>query len=43
VTDGKIVASRGPGTSIDFALEFVEQLAGRGKRLEVESGLVMMR
>lgn len=43
VVDGNIVTSRGPGTSIEFALALVEQLAGRGKRDEVESGLVMTR
>ncbi|MBN8763748.1 MAG: DJ-1 family protein [Thiobacillus sp. 63-78] len=43
VTDGNIVTSRGPGTSIDFALALVEQLAGRAKRDEVESGLVRVR
>lgn len=43
VTDGNIVTSRGPGTSIDFALALVEQLAGRAKRDEVESGLVLTR
>lgn len=40
VTDGNIVTSRGPGTSIAFALALVEKLAGRSKREEVESGLV---
>ncbi len=43
VIDGNIVTSRGPGTSIDFALALVEQLAGRVKRIEVESGLVLTR
>lgn len=43
VTDGNIITSRGPGTSIDFALALVEQLAGRAKRDEVESGLVLSR
>jgi 4-methyl-5(b-hydroxyethyl)-thiazole monophosphate biosynthesis len=43
VTDGNIITSRGPGTSIDFALALVEQLAGRAKRIEVESGLVLTR
>ena len=43
VTDGKIAKSRGWGTSIDFALALVEQLAGRGEPLEVNSSLVMMR
>lgn len=41
VSDGNIVTSRGPGTSIPFALALVEKLAGRDKRLEVESGLVL--
>lgn len=40
VTDGNIVTSRGPGTSIDFALALIEQLVGRARRDEVESGLV---
>jgi 4-methyl-5(b-hydroxyethyl)-thiazole monophosphate biosynthesis len=43
VTDGNIVTSRGPGTSIDFALALVETLAGRAKRVEVEAGLVRMQ
>ncbi len=43
VTDGNIVTSRGPGTSIAFALALVEQLAGRAKRDEVETGLVLVR
>ena len=41
VSDGNIVTSRGPGTSIPFALALVEKLAGREKRVEVESGLVL--
>jgi hypothetical protein len=43
VTEGMIVKSRAPGTSIDFAPALVEQLAGRGEPLEVNSSLVMMR
>jgi 4-methyl-5(b-hydroxyethyl)-thiazole monophosphate biosynthesis len=39
VKDGKVITSRGPGTAMDFALELVETLAGRGKRLAVEAGL----
>ena len=38
--DGNISTSRGPGTAMDFALELIEQLAGRTKRNEVEAGLV---
>lgn len=40
VEDGKIITSRGPGTAMDFALTLLERLAGTGKRLEVEAGLV---
>lgn len=40
VRDGKVITSRGPGTAMDFALELIETLAGRDKRLEVEAGLV---
>ena len=40
VVDEKIVTSRGPGTAMDFALELVEKLVGKTKRVEVEKGLV---
>lgn len=40
VTDGTLITSRGPGTSIDFALALIEKLSGPGKRNEVEAGLV---
>ncbi|HYP67918.1 MAG TPA: DJ-1 family glyoxalase III [Thiobacillaceae bacterium] len=40
VRDGKVITSRGPGTAMDFTLELIEILAGRGKRQEVEAGLV---
>lgn len=40
VRDGKVITSRGPGTSIDFALELVGELAGSDKRMAVEAGLV---
>jgi 4-methyl-5(b-hydroxyethyl)-thiazole monophosphate biosynthesis len=43
VADGNIVTSRGPGTSITFALALVERLAGKAKRDEVEAGLEMIR
>jgi len=40
VEDGHIITSRGPGTSMDFALTLVECLSGKIKRDEVEAGLV---
>ena len=39
VRDGLVITSRGPGTAMDFALELVELLAGRAKRVAVEDGL----
>lgn len=39
VTDGKVITSKGPGTAMDFALELIEALVGKGKRDEVEAGL----
>jgi 4-methyl-5(b-hydroxyethyl)-thiazole monophosphate biosynthesis len=39
VRDGLVITSRGPGTAMDFALELVEILKGKSKRLEVENGL----
>ncbi len=39
VRDGKIITSRGPGTAMDFALELIEVLAGKGLRDEVEGPL----
>ena len=39
VVDGKLITSRGPGTAMDFALELIEQLAGKAKRDEVEAPL----
>ena len=39
VRDGLVITSRGPGTAMDFALELVELLAGKAKRLAVEDGL----
>lgn len=39
VLDGKMITSRGPGTSMDFALTLIEQLVDKAKRDEVEAGL----
>lgn len=39
VKDGKVITSRGPGTAMDFALELIETLVGRARRVEVEAGL----
>lgn len=38
--DGKVVTSRGPGTTIEFALALVEQLYGKEKAEEVSGPLV---
>lgn len=38
--DGKVITSRGPGTSMDFALTLIEALLGKEKRDEVEDRLV---
>jgi 4-methyl-5(b-hydroxyethyl)-thiazole monophosphate biosynthesis len=39
VIDGRVITSRGPGTAMDFALQLIEVLAGKQKRVEVEAGL----
>jgi 4-methyl-5(b-hydroxyethyl)-thiazole monophosphate biosynthesis len=40
VTDGKVTTARGPGASMDFALELIELLVGKDKRREVEARLL---
>ncbi|VVB11751.1 unnamed protein product [Arabis nemorensis] len=39
--DGKIVTSRGPGTTMEFSVTLVEQLFGKDKAVEVSGPLVM--
>lgn len=41
VVDGNITTGRGPGLTIDFALNLVEQLAGKARRDEVAAGLLV--
>ncbi|KAL1605357.1 hypothetical protein SLS60_004905 [Paraconiothyrium brasiliense] len=41
VVDGKVITSRGPGTALLFALTIVEALAGKEKRDEVASPMVV--
>ena len=43
VVDGRVITSRGPGSAMLFALTIVEQLAGKAKRDEVGSPLVLSR
>jgi len=38
--DGRIVTSRGPGTTIEFSITLIEQLFGKEKADEVSSILV---
>lgn len=41
VTDGNCVTGRGAGTSIEFALELLEQLMGTEKRKDVARGMAL--
>ena len=41
VVDGKVITSRGPGTSIEFALSLVHQLFGKEKADEIAKPLVI--
>lgn len=43
VVDGNLVTSRGPGTSIEFALVIVEKLFGRNLSLELAKTIVFTR
>ncbi|XP_039126529.1 LOW QUALITY PROTEIN: protein DJ-1 homolog B-like [Dioscorea cayenensis subsp. rotundata] len=42
VVDGNLVTSRGPGTSMEFALAIVEKLFGREKALSLAKSLVFI-
>ncbi|MBD4020189.1 DJ-1 family protein, partial [Xanthomonas citri pv. citri] len=35
VVDGKLITSRGPGTSLEFSLAIVEKLLGHEKALDI--------
>lgn len=41
VVDGNLITSRGPGTAVEFALQLVESLFGKGKREEVAGPMVI--
>ena len=43
VVDGNLITSRGPGTSIEFALAIVEKLFGRKLALELANAVVFAR
>lgn len=40
VVDGKIITSRGPGTSLEFALTLVKELKGQTTRDELAAGMI---
>lgn len=41
VTDGHCMTSQGPGTTLSFALQWIENLVGRAKRDEVASAMLV--
>lgn len=43
VVDGNLITSRGPGTSMEFALAIVEKLFGREKALELAKIMLFTR
>lgn len=43
VVDGNLITSRGPGTSMEFALGIVEKLFGREKALEIARAMLFIR
>ncbi|XP_071730117.1 protein DJ-1 homolog B-like [Rutidosis leptorrhynchoides] len=42
VVDGKLITSRGPGTSLEFSLAIVEKLLGRDKALEIANAMLVV-
>lgn len=42
VVDGKLITSRGPGTSLEFSLAIVEKLLGREKALEIAKAMLVV-
>lgn len=42
VVDGKLITSRGPGTSLEFSLAIVEKLLGREKALEIAKAMLIV-
>ena len=43
VVDGRVITSRGPGTSLEFALELVRVLCGDEKAQALEEGMLVQR
>lgn len=42
VVDGNLVTSRGPGTTMEFALVIIEKFFGREKALELAKAMVFV-
>lgn len=42
VVDGNLVTSRGPGTTMEFALVIVEKLFGREKAVEIAKAMIFV-
>ncbi|MBA0567030.1 hypothetical protein Golob_011795 [Gossypium lobatum] len=42
VVDGNLITSRGPGTSMEFALGIVEKFFGRPKALELAKAMLFV-
>ncbi|KAL4580408.1 hypothetical protein LXL04_016599 [Taraxacum kok-saghyz] len=42
VVDGKLITSRGPGTSLEFSLAIVEKLLGHEKALEIAKAMLLI-
>uniref|UniRef100_A0A7N0VAB0 DJ-1/PfpI domain-containing protein n=1 Tax=Kalanchoe fedtschenkoi TaxID=63787 RepID=A0A7N0VAB0_KALFE len=42
VIDGNLITSRGPGTTLEFALAIVEKFFGREKALELAKAMIFL-